>query len=115
MRSKTEKRIATAAACLAILGLVAYFVFELISGSTLRQLTNGRLDDADYWSDKPAILSAALASSSYRVAGKLSGPVLARSWLAGSAIPTRGNPSSASEPISTAASAAVRRALPTAR
>jgi hypothetical protein len=55
-----KKRIATAAACLAILGLVAYFVFELISGSTLRQLTNGRLDDADYWSDKPAILSAGM-------------------------------------------------------
>jgi hypothetical protein len=60
MSSKTNNRIATAAAWLAILGLVVYFAFELISGSTLRQLTNGRLDDADYWSDKPSILSAGM-------------------------------------------------------
>ena len=37
---------------------------------------------------EPAILSRALATSSYRVVGKLSGRSLARSWLAAAAIPT---------------------------
>jgi hypothetical protein len=38
---------------------------------------------------EPAILSRALATSSYRVVGKLSGRTLARTWLAAAAIPTR--------------------------
>jgi hypothetical protein len=38
---------------------------------------------------EPALLSRALATSSYRVVGKLSGRGLARSWLAAAAIPTR--------------------------
>ena len=37
---------------------------------------------------EPAILSAALATSSYRVVGKLSGRDLARAWLTGASVPT---------------------------
>ncbi|HKE13710.1 MAG TPA: hypothetical protein VKB80_02510 [Kofleriaceae bacterium] len=37
---------------------------------------------------EPALLSSALASSSYRVVGKLSGRDLARAWLTGAALPT---------------------------
>ncbi len=37
---------------------------------------------------EPAVLSRALASSSYRVVGKLFDRGLARTWLAGSAVPT---------------------------
>lgn len=38
---------------------------------------------------EPAILSGALASSSYRVVGKLHDSGLARAWLTGAALPTR--------------------------
>ena len=37
---------------------------------------------------EPAVLSRALASSSYRVVGKLFDRGLARTWLSGSAVPT---------------------------
>jgi hypothetical protein len=48
MGTKTKNGIKTATAWLVILSLVGRFAFALINGSTLRQLTNGRLDDVDF-------------------------------------------------------------------
>lgn len=60
MSKKTKQRILYAAIALLALGLLAVVALQFVMGSVLRQLTNGRLEGADYWSDKPAILSAGM-------------------------------------------------------
>ncbi|WP_395694890.1 hypothetical protein [Nocardioides sp.] len=42
------------------LGLVGLLALRLLSDSVLRQLTDGRLEGADYWTAEPEILSAGL-------------------------------------------------------
>jgi hypothetical protein len=60
MTKKTKKRIVYALMAFAAVGLVSVVAFQFIMGSVLRQMTHGRLEGADYWSQKPAILSAGL-------------------------------------------------------
>ena len=52
--------LATAGVAVVGLGVVAVLALNLLSQSVLRQLTNGRLEGADYWTTKPEILSAGL-------------------------------------------------------
>jgi hypothetical protein len=60
MTKKTKKRITTVLISLGLLALAAVLAFQWIIGSVMRQLMNGRLEGADYWSDKPAILSGGM-------------------------------------------------------
>jgi hypothetical protein len=52
------KRLTTILIVLGIVVLVALLGIQFIKRSALMQLTNGKLEGADYWSDEPAILSA---------------------------------------------------------
>ncbi|GAA4366951.1 hypothetical protein [Nocardioides caricicola] len=45
---------------LVILGLVGVLAVNVLLGSVLRQLSNGRLEGADYWTSEPEILSAGM-------------------------------------------------------
>lgn len=60
MTKQTKKRITTVLISLGLLALAAVLAFQWIIGSVMRQLMNGRLEGADYWSDKPAILSGGM-------------------------------------------------------
>lgn len=60
MTKKTRKRITTVLISLGLLALVAVLAFQWIIGSVMRQLMDGRLEGADYWSDQPAILSGGM-------------------------------------------------------
>jgi hypothetical protein len=53
-----RKWIVYGAAAVAVLAVVGYLGIQFILGSTIRQLTNGKLVAADYWSNEPSILSA---------------------------------------------------------
>ena len=48
MTKKTKKRIVYALMAFAAVGLVSVVAFQFIMGSVLRQMTNGRLEGADY-------------------------------------------------------------------
>ena len=52
--------LATTGVGLVGLGVVAVLALNLLSPSVLRQLTNGELEGADYWTEQPEILSAGL-------------------------------------------------------
>jgi hypothetical protein len=60
MSTRTRRRIAISLVALVGLGLIAFSGYRVLVGSVLRQLTNGRLEGADYWSSTPAILSAGM-------------------------------------------------------
>ena len=60
MTKKTKRRIAYALIGLSAVALALAVGARLLKGSVLHQLTNGKLEAADYWSRKPAILSAGL-------------------------------------------------------
>jgi hypothetical protein len=60
MTKRTKRRITTVFVSLGLLALVAVLAFQFLVGSVMRQLMNGRLEEADYWSDKPAILSGGM-------------------------------------------------------
>jgi hypothetical protein len=60
LNRRTTKRLATVLVSLGILAVAGYFAFQWLIGSVLRQLTNGELEGADYWSDEPAILGAGM-------------------------------------------------------
>jgi hypothetical protein len=58
-KNRSAKRwLAYGAGTLAVLGIVVVAALQFIQGSVERQLTDGRLVAADYWSDEPEILSA---------------------------------------------------------
>jgi hypothetical protein len=58
-KKRSAKRwLAYGAGTLAVLAIVAVAALQFIQGSVERQLTDGRLVAADYWSDEPEILSA---------------------------------------------------------
>jgi hypothetical protein len=57
---KWTKRIVYALIVLAVVVMVAVLALQYVQGSVLRGLTNGQLEAADYWQEKPAILSAGL-------------------------------------------------------
>ena len=50
--------LATSVVGLVALGAVAALAVTLLTDSVMRQLTNGKLEDADYWGAEPEILSA---------------------------------------------------------
>ncbi len=56
----TKRKIAYILIALGAVVLVALLARQLIARSVLLQLTNGRLEGADYWRDEPVILSAGL-------------------------------------------------------
>lgn len=56
----TTKRTVTILLALGALGLVALLAYQLLQRSVLVQLTDGRLVEADYWRDEPAILAAGM-------------------------------------------------------
>ena len=60
MSRKTKKRIVTALAVVGVLVVIAGLAYQWLVGSVLRELTDGRLEAADYWSDDPAILSGGM-------------------------------------------------------
>jgi hypothetical protein len=60
MTQKTKKRIITVLFSLGVLAVIGLLAFQWIIGSVMRQLTNGKLEGADYWSDEPAILSGGM-------------------------------------------------------
>jgi hypothetical protein len=60
MSRKWKKRIAIGLACLGVLAVGGIAVGRYAQGAALRGFTDGRLQAADYWADKPAILSAGL-------------------------------------------------------
>jgi hypothetical protein len=45
---------------LSAVALVALLAYQFLSRSMLQQLTNGRLEGADYWRNEPVILSAGM-------------------------------------------------------
>jgi flagellar biosynthesis/type III secretory pathway M-ring protein FliF/YscJ len=57
--SKNSKKIAYIVIALGAVILVALLAFQFVSRSVLMQLTNGRLEGADYWRAEPVILSGA--------------------------------------------------------
>jgi hypothetical protein len=60
MSSRTKRRLVTVAVSLGVLALAGVIAFQWLTGSILRQLTNGQLVAADYWADEPAILGAGM-------------------------------------------------------
>jgi hypothetical protein len=56
----TKKKMAAIVVALGAVALVAFLALQFLSRSMLLQLTNGRLEGADYWRDEPVILSAGL-------------------------------------------------------
>lgn len=60
MSRKWKRRIVYGAIALCALAGVAVGAAKYMQGSVLRQLTNGELKGADYWSAKPKILSAGM-------------------------------------------------------
>jgi hypothetical protein len=56
----TKKKTAYSLIALGAVVLLALLALQFISRSALLQLTNGRLEGADYWRDEPVILSAGL-------------------------------------------------------
>ena len=60
MTKKRKRRIAYALIGLSAIALALLVGARLLKGSVLHQLTNGKLEAADYWSEEPAILSAGM-------------------------------------------------------
>jgi len=60
MSKKTRKWIVSGLVCLVSFMVAGFFAYQWLIGSVLRQLTNGQLVSADYWSDEPAILGAGM-------------------------------------------------------
>jgi hypothetical protein len=60
MSGKTKKWIMTALVSVGVVALLGFFAYQWLIGSVLRQLTNGQLVAADYWSGEPAILGAGM-------------------------------------------------------
>jgi hypothetical protein len=60
LTKKTKRRIAQVLIGLVSLAVVAVIALQFILGSVMRQLSNGKLEGADYWSDEPAILSGGM-------------------------------------------------------
>ena len=55
-----KKKIAAIVIAVGAVILVALLVLQFLPRTVLLELTNGKLRDADYWSDEPVILSAGL-------------------------------------------------------
>jgi len=60
MSRKWKKRIAIGVACLGVLAVGGLAAVWYAQGSALRGFTDGRLEAADYWADRPVILFAGL-------------------------------------------------------
>lgn len=60
MSKKTRKWIVSGLVILVSFVVAGFFAYQWLIGSVLRQLTNGQLVSADYWSDEPAILGAGM-------------------------------------------------------
>lgn len=58
MSKKWRRRIVYGVAALAAVALAAVAAAKYLQGSTLRDFTDGKLVAADYWTEKPEILSA---------------------------------------------------------
>ncbi|HEU5104085.1 MAG TPA: hypothetical protein VFU22_33945 [Roseiflexaceae bacterium] len=56
----TKKKITSILVALGAVVLVALLVFQFLQRSVLLQLTNGKLEGADYWRDEPVILAAGM-------------------------------------------------------
>jgi hypothetical protein len=56
----TQKKMAYILIALGAVALVALLAYQFLSKSVLQQLTNGKLEGADYWRDEPVILSAGM-------------------------------------------------------
>src|SRR5262245_11997892 len=56
----TKKKVASILIALGAVVLVALLVFQFLQRSVLLQLTNGKLEGADYWRYEPAILAAGM-------------------------------------------------------
>jgi hypothetical protein len=56
----TRKKIGYILIALGAVALIVLLAYQILSRSMLRQLTNGRLEGADYWRDEPVILSAGM-------------------------------------------------------
>ena len=56
----SKKKITSILIALGAVVLVILLVLQFLSRSVLMQLTNGKLEGADYWRDEPAILSAGM-------------------------------------------------------
>lgn len=57
MTVNAKRRIAQGLIVITALAALAMIAMQLILGSVMRQLSNGKLEAADYWSEEPAILS----------------------------------------------------------
>ncbi len=60
MTKKTKRWIATGLVSLGVVAVVPFLAYKWLVGSILRQLTNGQLVAADYWSDRLEILEAGM-------------------------------------------------------
>jgi len=56
----SRKKTATILIALGAIVLVGLLVYQFLQRSVLMQLTDGRLEGADYWRDEPAILAAGM-------------------------------------------------------
>jgi hypothetical protein len=56
----TKRTITYILIALVALVSVAFRVYQLLVRSVLWQLTNGKLEKADYWRDEPVILAAGM-------------------------------------------------------
>ena len=56
-RRTWKKWITRSMIAIAVLALLAVAAAQVLKGSVLRQLDNGKLEAADYWTDRPEILS----------------------------------------------------------
>jgi hypothetical protein len=86
MTSRTKRRIAYGVGTVVVLGLVAVVALQLVIGTVMRQLSNGKLEAADYWSDEPAILSGGMGFDNIIGLPQLDEPTVrdaGGSWFAG--------------------------------
>jgi hypothetical protein len=60
MRRPWRHFLAPAVVGVTVVGVVGAIALNVLTGSILRDLTNGRLEGADYWTPRPEILSAGL-------------------------------------------------------
>jgi hypothetical protein len=60
LSTKAKRRILTTLAVVGVLAVIGGLTYQWLMGSVLRELTDGRLEAADYWSGEPLILSGGM-------------------------------------------------------
>ena len=76
MSAKAKRRVLTTLAVAGVLAVIGGLAYQWLVGSVLRQLTDGRLEAADYWSDEPRILSGGMGFDNIIGLPEIDGPTV---------------------------------------